>query len=86
MNRSTIQARVARKATEAADICTFELVSAEAAPLPAFSAGSHVDVQLPGGLTRRYSLCNDPTESHRYLMACSRTPPAAAAPGPCTSW
>jgi vanillate O-demethylase ferredoxin subunit len=43
-------------------------------PLPAFSAGSHVDVQLPGGLTRPYSLCNDPTESHRYLIAVLRDP------------
>jgi ferredoxin-NADP reductase len=43
-------------------------------PLPAFSAGSHVDVHLPGGLTRPYSLCNDPTESHRYVIAVLRDP------------
>ena len=56
------------------DICTFELVAADGRPLPAFSAGSHVDVQLPGGLTRPYSLCNDPTESHRYLIGVLRDP------------
>jgi vanillate O-demethylase ferredoxin subunit len=43
-------------------------------PLPAFSAGSHVDVQLPNGLTRQYSLCNDPAESHRYLIGVLRDP------------
>lgn len=25
-------------------------------------------MQLPNGLTRQYSLCNDPSESHRYLI------------------
>jgi vanillate O-demethylase ferredoxin subunit len=68
MNRSHILVRVASKSVEALDICTFELVSADGTPLPAFSAGSHVDVQLPNGLTRQYSLCNDPAESHRYLI------------------
>ena len=60
MNRQSLTVRVARKAIEAVDICTFELVSTEGAPLPAFSAGSHVDVHLPNGITRQYSLCNDP--------------------------
>jgi len=68
-NASTLTVRVARKHVEAVDICTFELVAADASPLPTFSAGSHVDVHLPGGLARPYSLCNDPTESHRYVIA-----------------
>ena len=72
MSGATLSVRVARKAVEAEGICSFELVSADGAPLPAFSAGSHVDVQLPGGQTRQYSLCNDPTETHRYLIAVLR--------------
>lgn len=71
-NASTLTVRVARKATEAVDICTFELVAVDGAPLPAFSAGSHVDVALPNGLTRQYSLCNDPLETHRYLIGVLR--------------
>ena len=70
----SLTVRVARKAVEARDICTFELVAADAKPLPAFAAGSHIDVQVPGGLTRQYSLCNDPTESHRYLIGVLRDP------------
>lgn len=70
----TISVRVARKQQEAADICTCELVALDGGPLPAFSAGSHVDVHLPGGLTRQYSLCNDPAESHRYLIGVLRDP------------
>jgi vanillate O-demethylase ferredoxin subunit len=71
---STLSVRVARKALEAADICTFELVGVDGGPLPAFSAGSHVDVALPNGLTRQYSLCNDPKETHRYLIGVLRDP------------
>jgi vanillate O-demethylase ferredoxin subunit len=71
---STISVHVARKQQEAVDICTFELVAEDGGLLPAFSAGSHVDVHLPGGLTRRYSLCNDSTESHRYLIGVLHDP------------
>jgi vanillate monooxygenase ferredoxin subunit len=42
--------------------------------LPPFSAGSHVDVHVPGGITRQYSLCNDPAESHRYLIGVLKDP------------
>jgi vanillate monooxygenase ferredoxin subunit len=69
-----LSVRVARKAHETADICTFELVSTDGKPLPPFSAGSHIDVSLPNGLTRQYSLCNDPKESHRYLIGVLRDP------------
>jgi vanillate O-demethylase ferredoxin subunit len=31
-----------------------------------------VDVHLPNGLTRQYSLCNDPSESHRYMIGVLR--------------
>ncbi len=74
-NASTLSVRVARKTTETADICTFELVAEGGGPLSAFSAGSHIDVQVPGtDITRQYSLCNDPTESHRYLIGVLRDP------------
>jgi vanillate O-demethylase ferredoxin subunit len=64
--------RVAAKTSEALDICSFELVDAAGESLPRFSAGSHIDVHLPGALTRQYSLCNDPQESHRYQIAVLR--------------
>lgn len=71
---SHFQVRVARKATEAEDIVTLELVAESGQALPAFSAGSHVDVQLPDGVTRQYSLCNDPKETHRYLIGVLKDP------------
>ena len=64
-----LEVRLARKTAEAQGICSFELVAADGAPLPAFSAGAHIDVNLPGGLVRQYSLCNDPRDTMRYLVA-----------------
>ncbi len=74
MNAGQISVRVSRRTVEAQDICSFELVSADGTPLPAFAAGSHIDVQVPGGPVRQYSLCNDPSESHRYVIAVLRDP------------
>ena len=43
---TTLQLRVARKTSLAQDIAGFELVRPEGGPLPAFSAGAHIDVQF----------------------------------------
>lgn len=74
MTGANFSVRVARKTVEAQDICSYELVRSDGQPLPAFTAGSHVDVQIPGGATRQYSLCNAPSETHRYLIAVLRDP------------
>ncbi|MCI1025727.1 oxidoreductase [Pseudomonas putida] len=67
-----LKVRVAAKRTEAEDICSFELVSTTATPLPPFSAGSHIDVQIPGGPTRQYSLCNAGDAPLSYLICVLR--------------
>jgi vanillate O-demethylase ferredoxin subunit len=69
-----IAVRVLRKTVEAEGIVSFELAAEDGHPLPAFSAGSHVDVQVADGLTRQYSLCNDSGETHRYLIGVLREP------------
>ena len=56
----TLSVRVARKRVEAEGICGLDLVSADGTPLPPFSAGAHIDLHLPGGWLRPYSLCNAP--------------------------
>ncbi|MES2257071.1 MAG: PDR/VanB family oxidoreductase [Pseudomonadota bacterium] len=73
MSRELIQVRVAKKTLEAINICVFELVEWHGQPLPAFSAGAHIDVHGPTGVLRQYSLCNDPAETHRYQIAVLRT-------------
>jgi vanillate monooxygenase ferredoxin subunit len=69
-----IDARIARKTVEAEGIAGFELVAFDGAELPSFSAGAHIDVHLPGGLLRQYSLCNPPGERHRYCIGVLRDP------------
>ncbi|MFD4143941.1 PDR/VanB family oxidoreductase [Streptomyces sp. NPDC058572] len=41
----------------------------EAAGLPAWQPGAHIDVVLPSGLVRPYSLCGDPSEPGTYTIA-----------------
>jgi vanillate O-demethylase ferredoxin subunit len=72
MTPNTRTLRIARKTVEATDICSFELVDTDGQTLPPFTAGAHVDVHLPNGLVRQYSLANDPGETHRYLIAVLR--------------
>ncbi|AMO24629.1 PDR/VanB family oxidoreductase [Ramlibacter solisilvae] len=69
---STIEVKVLRKAPEAEGIASYELARPDGRPLPAFSAGSHVDVHLPGGITRQYSLCNRHAEAQVYRIAVLR--------------
>lgn len=68
MENAWITARIVRKAVEAEDIVTLDLVHAGGQALPHFEAGSHIDLELPGGRVRQYSLCNAPTETHRYQL------------------
>lgn len=59
--------------TEVADgIRSFELVQPDGTDLPSFTPGSHVKVQTPSGELRKYSLCNDPAERHRYVITVKR--------------
>jgi vanillate O-demethylase ferredoxin subunit len=69
-----IEVRVARKATEAEGITSFELVRADGGDLPAFEPGAHLDIHIPSGVVRQYSLCNPSNETHRYQIAVLRDP------------
>ncbi|MEG1456452.1 MAG: PDR/VanB family oxidoreductase, partial [Comamonas sp.] len=51
-----------------------ELARVDGQPLPAFSAGAHIDVHLADGLVRQYSLCNDPATRDHYRIAVLREP------------
>jgi len=59
---------VAKKTDEAHNMVSFELVDPNGAELPAFSARSHIDITIPGGLVRQYSLCNSTSERNRYVV------------------
>src|SRR5262249_44883760 len=53
-------------------IKVFTLVDPDRWELPPFLPGAHIDLHLPGKLVRTYSLCNDPVESTRYVIAVKR--------------
>lgn len=72
MTTETLTVRVSRKWNEALDVCGFEFVRPDGSQLPSFSAGSHIDVHLPGGLIRQYSLCGDPADADHYQIAVLR--------------
>lgn len=56
----------------AEDIQLFELRRSDGGELPEFTPGAHVSVATPGGLTRKYSLCNDPDDRDFYQIAVKR--------------
>lgn len=55
-----------------ADIKLFSLADPDHWELPPFRPGAHIDLHLPGGMVRTYSLCNDPADNKRYLLAVKR--------------
>lgn len=42
--------------------------------LPAFEAGAHIDLHLPGPMVRSYSLLNDQRERHRFVLGINLDP------------
>jgi vanillate O-demethylase ferredoxin subunit len=69
-----IAVTVARREAAAEDIVLLELVREGQGPLPAFSAGAHIDVLTPSGAVRQYSLCGAPGETTAYQIAVLREP------------
>jgi len=69
INVNELQLTVTRKTEEANDIFSFEFGCPFGIDLPPFEAGAHIDVHVRPGLIRQYSLCNDPAERHRYVIA-----------------
>ncbi|MGL5810344.1 MAG: PDR/VanB family oxidoreductase [Nocardioides sp.] len=43
-------------------------------PLPAWAPGAHIDVYVPDGTTRQYSLCGDPADRSSWQIAVLREP------------
>ncbi|MEU4081592.1 oxidoreductase [Streptomyces venezuelae] len=58
--------RVASRTTPAAGVVELRL---EGRGLPAWQPGAHIDLVLPSGLVRQYSLCGDPADPTAYTVA-----------------
>ncbi|URI08247.1 PDR/VanB family oxidoreductase [Aquincola tertiaricarbonis] len=74
MNTQALQVVVRRRMEQGGNIVLLDLADAAGAALPAFQAGAHVDVHLPTGLVRQYSLCSDPADVRRYRLGVLRDP------------
>ncbi|MCK1624225.1 oxidoreductase [Bradyrhizobium sp. 147] len=64
--------RVKRIGYEAETINSYELVLPAGGDLAPFTAGSHIDLHLKNGMIRSYSLVNDQSERHRYVIAVNK--------------
>lgn len=53
---------------EAKDILRYDLADAQARNLPEFDPGAHLEVYLPNGLIRHYSLCSDFRDTSQYSI------------------
>ncbi|MEJ8279513.1 PDR/VanB family oxidoreductase [Pseudonocardia spirodelae] len=70
----TRRVRVAARRPESDGVVSLELVAPDGGRLPDWAPGAHVDLVLPGGRTRQYSLCGDRWDAHRYRVAVLREP------------
>lgn len=57
---------------EAEDVKSLTLTAPDGGQLPSWLPGAHLDVFLPSGRQRQYSLCGDPQDRHRYRIAVRR--------------
>jgi len=66
---ATMQVRVRAMRWEAPGVLSLDLATPDLAPLPRFEPGSHIDLHLPNGVMRQYSLCGDPEDASHYRIA-----------------
>ncbi|WP_368647205.1 2Fe-2S iron-sulfur cluster-binding protein [Castellaniella ginsengisoli] len=74
MITESLSVRVAGKYQAAEDVVGLELVDPAGGLLPEFSPGAHIDVHLPGGFIRQYSLLNDCLQRAHFLIGVLREP------------
>ncbi|MET9362755.1 PDR/VanB family oxidoreductase [Streptomyces sp. NPDC006632] len=69
--RSTVALRlgVTERTEPAEGVVALRLAALDGAELPAWEPGAHLDLVLPSGLVRQYSLCGDPADRTSYTVA-----------------
>ncbi|MYJ34355.1 MAG: 2Fe-2S iron-sulfur cluster binding domain-containing protein, partial [Acidimicrobiaceae bacterium] len=71
--QAALRVQVRRKWETAAGVAAFELAPIEGV-LPTFQPGAHIDVHLPNGLVRQYSITNGPGETSYYRLGVKLEP------------
>lgn len=67
-----VRVRVGARTDAADGVVALTLEHPDGERLPDWTPGAHVDLVLPTGLTRQYSLCGDRFDPHRYRVAMLR--------------
>jgi ferredoxin-NADP reductase len=73
-NSTVVTLRVQAKTPQAEDVVTVRLADPQGRRLPDWTPGSHIDLVLPNGLTRQYSLCGDRWDAYSYRIGVLREP------------
>jgi ferredoxin-NADP reductase len=66
--------RVTAKEMQSDGVLTLDLAAPSGGRLRDWTPGSHIDLVLPNGLTRQYSLCGDRWDSFTYRVGVLREP------------
>jgi ferredoxin-NADP reductase len=69
-----LELRVVEKAAASEGVVTLTLARPDGGRLPDWAPGAHVDLILPNGDTRQYSLCGDRWDAHTYRVGVLREP------------
>jgi ferredoxin-NADP reductase len=70
----TTKVRVLQARLEAPGITSYLLGALDGSDLPQWAPGAHIDVHLPSGRVRQYSLCGDPADPATYRIAVLELP------------
>ncbi|MBO2464816.1 PDR/VanB family oxidoreductase [Actinomadura violacea] len=74
MAGTAIELRVVAKDRAADGVVTLALARPDGGRLPDWAPGAHVDLVLPNGLTRQYSLCGDRWDARMYRVGVLHEP------------
>ncbi|GAA5069183.1 ferredoxin-NADP reductase [Thermocatellispora tengchongensis] len=74
MSEAELKLFLHRREAVADGVALLDLRAPGGGTLPPWEPGAHVDLVLGGGLVRQYSLCGDPADRDRYLVAVLREP------------
>jgi len=65
---------VKNRHVEGGNVAVMEFESVTSMLLPKIEAGAHIDVHLPNGMIRQYSLCQDPNQQGIFRLGILRDP------------
>jgi ferredoxin-NADP reductase len=74
LSESLMELRVRHVKWEAEGVHSLTFVDPAGKDLPPWTPGAHLEIELPSGLVRQYSLCGDPKDRCRYKVAVLRDP------------